>query len=194
MSFFEIKYSVRGRGIPGEHRHLLYGAIQQYIPELDELPEVTILDIEGRLADGGRLVLLDESCLVIRSRKTYVSIFMRLAGKKLRLGRRALRLGLPYVSSMDLPHHLYSPCVALDGFEEPESFLDALQGQASQLGIQTKAFFLENPQAKTIQGRGRRVSGFAVCFRDLSPDESRRLLRSGLGGNRKLGCGVFRGL
>ncbi|WP_334795477.1 type I-MYXAN CRISPR-associated protein Cas6/Cmx6 [Nostoc sp.] len=118
-----------------------------------------------------------------------------LAGKSLRIGKHTIRLGIPDIYFLQPVDKLRSRIVIIQGYQEPESFLAAAQRQLEQLGIQGKAFITKNtdgsPKRRSIKIKRFTVVGFGLEIINLSNEDSLRLLRYGIGGKRKMGCGIF---
>ncbi len=80
---------------------------------------------------------------------------------------------------------LYAHAVAADVDDEGE-FLTAVQAELGRMGV----------TARPICGRhqvweGDRVQGFSLMLDGLTIENSLRILESGLGPHRRLGCGLF---
>jgi CRISPR-associated endonuclease/helicase Cas3 len=58
------------------------------------------------------------------------------------------------------------------------------------LGIQRRLDVLAK---RVVRVKEQQTIAFSVELRDLSPEESLLLQARGLGGKRRMGCGVFRG-
>ena len=127
----------------------------------------------------------------IRLHRNSLADFLRLQGKVLDLDGCPVRLGKATVTPVSFRSDLKSDCVVMDGVDEPDSFLEKLQGQARSLGVRARPVI--DGDMRLVQASGGELKGFPVRFTGLSPDESLRLLKRGIGLNCKLGCGVFRG-
>lgn len=91
--------------------------------------------------------------------------------------------------------NLRSRIVVIKGYEEPESFLQAVQRQMEQLGVQGTASIPINadgkPKRRTIKIKRFTVVGFGLEVINLSDEDSLTLQMYGIGGKQKMGCGVF---
>lgn len=124
-----------------------------------------------------------------------VRLVYPLAGKPLRIGKHTIRLEIPEIYLLEPAEKLRSRIVIIQGYQEAESFLAAAQRQLEQLGIQAKAFIIKNhdgsPKRRSIKIKRFTVVGFGLEIINLSNEDSLTLLRYGIGGKRKMGCGVF---
>jgi CRISPR-associated protein Cas6 len=85
--------------------------------------------------------------------------------------------------------------VTIKNHQEPESFLAAARLQLEALGIVGDAIVpldVEGkPDRKTIKIKTYSVVGFGLEVSGLSEEDSIKLQIFGLGGKRRMGCGVF---
>lgn len=89
---------------------------------------------------------------------------------------------------------LRSHIVVIRGYEEPNRFLEAAQRQIEQLDIQADLKLISKKDGftkpKTIRVKQTLV-GFGIEANNLNEADSIILQTKGLGGKRKMGCGVF---
>jgi CRISPR-associated protein Cas6 len=76
----------------------------------------------------------------------------------------------------------------VDGFAE--RYAAEIRRQLDAIGI-GQSFELRGRRSVTVAGR--RVVGYSVRIIGLGADESITLQEKGIGGKRRMGCGVFRG-
>jgi CRISPR-associated protein Cas6 len=85
--------------------------------------------------------------------------------------------------------------VVIKGYQEPTAFIEAVSRQLETLEIKGRAvipFSTEGEiERKTIKIKRFTVVGFALAIFDLSEEDSIKLQIHGLGGKRRMGCGVF---
>ncbi len=194
LPWVELCFSIIGQTIPVDHGYGLYSAIAHFEPELHKLDTVGIHTIAG-IPKEGVIQLTKNSRLRIRLPMDQVRLVYPLAGKPLRIGNHTIRLEIPEISLLEPAEKLRSRIVIIQGYQEPESFLAAAQRQLEQLGIQAKAFITKNtdgsPKRRSIKIKRFTVVGFGLEIINLSNEDSLILLRHGIGGKRKMGCGVF---
>jgi CRISPR-associated endonuclease/helicase Cas3 len=127
-----------------------------------------------------------------------------LAGKGLRVSGYRIRLGVPHVEGLQVAASLIARTVAINyRFHEEslgvEGFVTSARRQLSDLGIQGKLRVPERTDAsgqhlpirRVVRVKGVRIVCYALLVADLKPEESLRLQELGLGGRRRLGCGMF---
>lgn len=194
LPYIDLIFNLIGETVPLDHGYELFSAIAHFEPELHKLDTVGIHTIAG-IPKEGVIQLTKNSKLRIRLPMDQVRLVYPLAGKPLRIGKHTIRLGIPEIYLLEPAERLRSRIVIIQGYQEPESFLAAAQRQLEQLGIQAKAFITKNadssPKRRSIKIKRFTVVGFGLEIINLSNEDSLTLLRYGIGGKRKMGCGVF---
>jgi CRISPR-associated protein Cas6 len=195
--FIDLSFSVLGLGkvIPADHNYALYAAIKNLQHELIQDPDVSIHTIAGIPDKQGKIYLSNRSRMQIRLPGDKVPLAYKLAGKQLKLGHHAIRLGIPQVYLLQGVPKLRSRIVTIKGHQEPESFLEAARRQLDRLGIQGTAVIPTGIDGerdrKTIKIKRFTLVGFGLEVQDLNEADSILLQQRGIGGKRKMGCGNF---
>ena len=113
---------------------------------------------------------------------------LALAGKRLVIGGDTLLVGVPQVQALRPAAVLAARLVTTRNGQDEHRFDREIAHQLSALGITASAIrgrrLVVRIKDKTVVGYGVRVAG-------LDDAESLRLQEHGLGGRRKMGCGVF---
>lgn len=208
MPVVDLRFRLLGNTIPVDHGYLLLSAVSQWIPKIHEDRDIGIHPIVGRLVGNRQLALTPSSRLVVRLSSDQISEILPLAGKSLRIGDSVLRVGIPEIRPLTVSARMFSRVVLIKGFTEPQPFLDAVSRQLEKLGIAGRASLVSQSQIaranagktagshsdvlrRTVRIHDRDIVGFAVRVEDLTAEESLRLQEKGIGGRRKLGCGIF---
>ncbi len=204
--------------IPADHAYALYAALCKVFPHLHTLPShenapshwrsVGILPISG-IPGGHRTVRLSpRSVLTIRAAADLYRDLLRLAGSRLDLGGARVALGLPRLRPLSPAPRLISRLVVIKGFLEEAAFLEAAKRQLRALGVQADVELVHRRGSRSVEGRtgarpaspyvrrtvrirNREVVGYALRVENLDPAGSLLLQARGIGGRRKLGCGIF---
>ncbi|MEH2229757.1 MAG: type I-MYXAN CRISPR-associated protein Cas6/Cmx6 [Nostoc sp.] len=195
LPWVELRFSIIGQTIPVDHGYGLYSAIAHFQSQVHDMDTLGIHTIAGIPSEDGQIHLTDNSRLQIRLPVDKISLIYPLAGKSLKIGKHTIRLGIPEIYLLEPAERLRSRIVIIQGYQEPESFLAAAQRQLEQLAIQGKAFITKNtdgsPKRRSIKIKRFTVVGFGLEIINLNNEDSLTLLRYGIGGKRKMGCGVF---
>lgn len=196
MPHVELSFGVTGKSLPIDHSYGLYAALSHWQAQLHDLKGIGIQNITGIIDQGENLIhLTPYSRFRIRLSAQNLPLIYPLAGKSLTIGKHKIRLGIPEITLLKPLPVLRSHMVVIKGYQEPESFLVAAQRQLKALGIQGIASIPLRADGKlkqkTIKIKRYRVVGFSLEVTNLEPEESLRLQQYGIGGKRKMGCGVF---
>ncbi|MBI6545333.1 MAG: type I-MYXAN CRISPR-associated protein Cas6/Cmx6 [Cyanobacteria bacterium NC_groundwater_1444_Ag_S-0.65um_54_12] len=183
----DIAFALRGRDAPLDHGYCLYAALSTILPELHQAMNISIHSLHGPVVLG-RLLLTTHACLQIRARTEYLPLLARLMGQRITLDDSEIWISTFQIYPL-LPHPtLRSRLVTIKGYQEPETFAEAMRRQANELGI--KASFIIG-QRRILLIHEKRIVGFEVLAQDLNDEDSLKLQQLGIGGRHKMGCGIF---
>lgn len=184
-SMVDIGYALDGASLPREHRCALADALESALPWLVGLPGAGMHRLNFPASEGPDLLLARRTRLRLRVPRERVDDAVTLAGRVLQVGGRRLRVTAAQPREL-LPHGaLYAHAVAAD-MEDEGAFLIAVEAELERMGV----------KARPICGRhqvweGDQVQGFSLMLDGLTIEDSLRILESGLGPHRRLGCGLF---
>jgi CRISPR-associated protein Cas6 len=193
----ELSFRVFGQTLPIDHGYGLYAALSKLRLEVHQLQGVLgIQAITGDVCrELGSIQLTESSQLRIRLPAAQIPLIYSLAGQKLTIGKHQIRLGIPQTYLLKPCRNLYARIVVIKGYQEAEDFLQAAQRQLDQLEIQGKLRIAVRTNGtvkrKTIKIARYVVSGFGLEVSGLSDEDSLKLQIVGIGGKRKMGCGIF---
>jgi CRISPR-associated protein Cas6 len=207
MTIVDVSYPLLVSAVPRDHGYLLYAAISRVAPALHEAHWLGIHPLSGRLLDRDSLELGRGGSLRLRLPPERIADVLPLAGANLELAGRTATVGVPTIHPLVPAPSLDARLVVIKLTGTPRRRNDTIGREAldaaalearyraeieRQLGEMTirKPFELCGRQRLAVAGR--RIVGFSVRVSDLSADESLRLMESGIGGKRRMGCGLFR--
>lgn len=195
LPYVDLSFSVIGQTLPIDHGYRLYAALTHLQPKLHALESISIQTIPGIPDERGWLQLNEHSRFRIRLPADKIPLVYPFAGKLLTIGKHKIRLGIPQIYLLQPIRRLRSRIVTISGYEEPESFLQAVQRQLKQRGIQGTVKIPVNPNGnprrRTVKIQQNTIVGFALEVSNLSDEDSLTLQTYGIGGRHKMGCGVF---
>jgi CRISPR-associated protein Cas6 len=193
--FIELSFPVQGKNLPADHNYGLYAALVHHVPELHQQECLSILTVSGFPNRQGEISLTQYSCFKIRVPVPQIPLVYQLAGKRIFIGKHEIQIGIPKASVIQPATQLRSRIVTIKGYTEPDSFLSAAQRQLDQLSVSGNLSIPLNwesePCRKTIKIKQYTVVGFTTEVSNLSPEDSLKLQVYGLGGKRRMGCGIF---
>jgi CRISPR-associated protein Cas6 len=194
-NIINLSFPVIGTELPADHNYRLYAAISKQFPQMHKLEGLAVNTIMGIPNKQGKISLTCRSRLVLRLPVEAIAHVYPLAGQTLDVGGYPIQLGNPELQTLKPVDSLRARIVNIKGYNEPEPFLCAAHRQLQALDINANIGIPANdkgePKRLTLKIKNHTVVGFGVVVSDLSPDDSVKLQVHGLGGKRRIGCGVF---
>lgn len=188
MPHIDLVFRVTGSTIPVDHGYALYAALSRIAPELHAAQEIGVHPIRGVYGGDGNLHLTDFSRLILRLPDEQIRTYLRLAGKQLEVDSNILRVGVPEVRALLAVASLRARLVTIKGFMEEAAFVEAAKRQLASFGVTGE---LHRGERRTFRVKDKQVVGFEVGITGLTAEESLTLQEHGLGGRRRMGCGMF---
>jgi CRISPR-associated protein Cas6 len=188
MTYVELQFPFTGKTLPSDHGYGLYGAISRVIPEAHSADWLAVETIPGAARGDGVTQLDPQAKLKIRIPQDHVPLILKLAGKRLEVDGHAIRLGAPQIYLLKPATALYARIVTIKGFTEPGPFLDAVCRKLDEHGVKGEPVV---GQRRVLKIGQHRVVGFGLTIHELSDESSILLQEQGLGGRRRMGCGIF---
>lgn len=205
-----ISFRITGTEIPIDHGYLLYSSLSHSLPTLHNADWLAVHSINGFPVSGRTLCLTKNSRLQFSLPPERLPEIIPLAGRRLAMadGKRemAIRLGVPEVYALKPAPVLHSRCVVIKVSEaeknncspDREMFLSALQNQMRSRGINGEIWIDDRRDAqgrdlsrRIIHIKEQSIVGYAVSVSGLNAEDSLKLQEVGLGGRRRMGCGIF---
>jgi CRISPR-associated protein Cas6 len=187
----EAAFGLQGDSIPVDHGYALYAALS-HLPDtgpwFHAADQVAIHPIRGRYIGEGALKLTKHSRLRIRLPAAALPLILPIAGKALEIEGQQLRIGTPETSLPSPAATLYAHLVTTRNGHDESRFDAEILHQLDRLQVGGKP---TRGQRRVIRIKDKRVVAHALLVSELSAQESIRLQAVGLGGRRKMGCGVF---
>lgn len=188
----ELRFGVVGQRVPLEHEYLLYSALSKAIDERHHgwmhSADVAVLPISGRYTGNGWLSLNSRSSFALRMSAHDVPIVLGVAGKSLRIGGDTLRVGVASVHPLRPAATLHARIVTTRNGEDEERFDAEVARQLSTLSIKGS---VQRGRRRYVVVKDKKIVGHELLVANLTAEESLKLQEHGIGGRRKMGCGVF---
>jgi CRISPR-associated protein Cas6 len=184
----DVSYGLRGDALPRDHRPALAAALERLVPWLADPAQAGLHRVNIVAGAGATALLSQRSRLALRVRRERLPELAPLAGTVLDVGGHMLRLGdEPRVREL-LPYGtLYAHLVASRDDDEL-AFLAAVEQELDQMGVPCRPIC---GRRQVLDLDGAPLTGFSLMLDGLSAAGSLRVLEAGLGGHRRLGCGLF---
>ncbi len=189
----DLCFPIYGKEIPVDHGYALFSAVAKLVesperPLLHGNEEIGIHPIRGRYQGNGRLAVCDFSRLAIRLAADAIHDFLPLAGKAVNIGGHPLRFRIPQPHTLKPSAVLYAHLVTTKNRHIEARFDEEIARQLATLNIKAKP---RRGQRKTLRIKDKTVVAYGLVVSELDAEESIRLQETGLGGRRRLGCGIF---
>jgi CRISPR-associated protein Cas6 len=128
------------------------------------------------------------ACFGLRLPAALIPKVLTLAGRRLVIGGDILRVGVPHVQALRPAPVLAARLVTTRNGQDEQRFDREIAHQLSKLGITAPAI---RGRRRVVGIKDKTIVGYGVRVAGLNAAESLRLQEHGLGGRRKMGCGVF---
>lgn len=198
--YLDILFPLKGNLLPIDNGYLVYSALSRLCPNIHELSDIGIHPIAGRPNRYKQLKLTQRSKLKIRIPLEQIPlVYQFLVEQTFKIGENQFQIGIPEYKALSSASRLYSRLVIIRRSRKPEDFIKTAQQQLDSLGITGKINLLQksNGQLQCRQLTLRKkegtfpLIGYGVEVTDLSEADSIKLQQQGIGGKRKMMCGVF---
>jgi CRISPR-associated protein Cas6 len=194
----DIFFGVRGSRVPVDHGYALYGAVARVLETHDALTngagwlhqsdQVGLHLLRGAHGSHGRLLLGPRASFGLRLPAALIPKVLALAGKRLVIAGDSLRVGVPHVQALRPAPVLAARLVTTRNGQDEQRFDREILRQLRELEITAPPI---RGRRRVLRIKDKTVVGYGVRIEGLSTAESLRLQEHGLGGRRKMGCGVF---
>ena len=183
----DLVFRIRGNSIPRDHGFMLWRELRIWLSWLDAEAHAGIHAIHGAPANDDTLLLTKRANLVLRLPESWIADAQNLTGRQLNLDGCMLQIGgarkRPLLAFTTLYSHL-----VFTGRDDEADFLDDVAAQLERINVACK---LICGKRRALQTEQAVICGYSLMLYDLRPDQSILLQQIGLGGHRKLGCGIF---
>jgi CRISPR-associated protein Cas6 len=183
----DVAFGLAGTSLPAEHGLALDRAIAARLPWWDSERGVGVHPLRGARTDRGTVLLSKRARLFLRMPAARVEAARALEGARLDLGPDSIEVGAARVWPLQMHPTLFSPRVATGAASEGE-FVAAVDRELLALGVACRLICGRRIEVAT--GRGT-VTAYGLALHDLKAPQSLLVQAEGLGGERRLGCGIF---
>jgi CRISPR-associated protein Cas6 len=183
----DIVFSIRGHSVPRDHSFVLWRELRLCLPWLEAEAHAGIHAIRGAPANDDMLLLTQRASLVLRLPEARLADALSLSGRQLDLDGHLLHIGDARQRPLQSFPTLYSHLVCT-GSDDELDFLDDVAVQLERINVACK--FMCGRQ-RALRAEQTVIGGYSLMLHGLAADQSVLLQQTGVGGHRKLGCGLF---
>ena len=201
----DILFRVIGTEVPSDHGYALYAALSRILETEEDQwmhgnPHIGLHTLRGERLGNGRILVGRNARLGLRLPSDLLPRALKLAGKSLGLDGSRLRIGVSETRALAPARTLHCRIVTTKNGEYPARFDAEITRQSEALDIRGKVSRVpkasegnegHDPSRRIVRVKSKRIVGYSVIATELTAEESIRLQERGLGGRRKMGCGVF---
>jgi len=184
-TMIDIAFALDGSTLPCDHRSALADAVERALPWLAGAPGAGVHPMNLVRGAGRDALLSRRTRLTLRVPRDRADAACAMTGARLDIAGHRLVAGAAQRREMLRYRTLYAHFVAAGNADEP-AFLAAMEDELAAMGV----------QCRLVCGRrqvdeGGLLKGFSLMLDGLSSGHSLRVLETGLGAHRRLGCGLF---
>lgn len=184
----DLSFQIIGKRIKVDHGAMLHGALSNILPFFHNDDSVGVKLIRGRYIGGGYLDISPISNLVLRLPASRIIDYISIAGKTIEIAGDKFRIGVFSSRSLIPSVAVHSHIVTTRNGHDEKRFKEEITRQLSAMGIRGTFVF---GKRRTFQIHGKQIVGYEMIVTELTAEESIKLQEQGLGGRRKMGCGIF---
>lgn len=191
-------FHVQCRSLPSDHADELRSALHETLPWLADEKGVAIIPVLGAASGNGWMRPTGEDSVIHTSRRSFFCLRLpkqreadvkQLEGRTLQIGDEPVAVTRTKVRPLLAHSTLLARHIALPEVEDEDTFLQAVAGGLSHLGIRPSKIMSGQCARIRVADEYMPVRGAMVA--ELTPSESLHLQTVGMGDRLTWGCGVF---
>jgi CRISPR-associated protein Cas6 len=186
-SIVDVLFELAATTLPADHADALANAVARWLPWLETEPAAGIHPLRAAATSHGMVVLARRAKLVLRVPASRAADCRTLCGQALDVAGSAADVGAASERPLAPSATLYAHRVTI-GTDDERAFHDAVARWLVETGVRCE--FISGRPRRFTAGT-REVVGFGLALHGLSPTDSIRVQGAGMGGDRRLGCGIF---
>ncbi len=183
----DVLFELSGTRVPADCAAALALAVSAALPWFEAEPRAGIHPLRAAPSTHGTLVLARRARLMLRVPEARAAATLALAGHGLDLGGEPVTVGAGHRRALAPSATLFAQRVA-SGTHDERAFHDSVVRWLAELGVRCE--FISG-RARSVGAGGREVAGYSLALHGLGPADSLRVQAAGLGGERRLGFGIF---
>lgn len=195
----DLAFKINCKCLPLEHAKQLSLAIHQALPWISDEEMAGIHLIHGAESGNGWQRPEDTSNEVLYlSRRTRMSLRLpkvrlddavKLTGQTLSIDDYKIEVGESAVKSLSTSSTIFSRYILSSNDESEDTFQRRMYDELINMGINVPKLLCG--KTHILQGHDGELFTRSIMLAELKPDESVKVQEQGVGGGRKMGCGLF---
>ncbi|ADE11921.1 type I-MYXAN CRISPR-associated protein Cas6/Cmx6 [Sideroxydans lithotrophicus] len=181
----DLVFEISGGTLPIAYHYELWDELTRLVPQLGECEEVGVIPLRMASSNEGMLIP-KRAKLALRLPLELADIVSALAQKQMQVANSELQLGS--CKTRPIQHYPTLHAHLVTGADDELSFIEEVSSALAAMGVEAK---LICGQRHTLANGERTISGYSLVLHDLNPEDSLRVQYTGLGKERRFGCGIF---
>lgn len=185
IEMVDVVFEISGGTLPHAYHYELWEELVRLLPLLGENEHIGVIPL--RLAESKEGGLLPKRAkMVLRLPRELAEAVSGMEQKRLRVAGSELHLGSSRIRQIEHYPTLHAQLVT--GAEDEILFVAEVESALAAMGVKAS---LICGQRKALTDGERIIEGYSLVLHDLTPEGSLRVQYSGLGSERRFGCGIF---
>jgi CRISPR-associated protein Cas6 len=181
----DVVFEISGGTLPVAYPYELWNELARLVPELGDEENIGVIPLRMAASKEGMLIP-KRAKLVLRLPHELADVVSSLAQKQMQVADSELQLGSCKTRPIQYYPTLHAQLVT--GADDEIAFVTEVESALAAMGVEAK---LICGQRRTLAGSDRTISGYSLVLHDLKPEDSLRVQYTGLGKERRFGCGIF---
>jgi CRISPR-associated protein Cas6 len=185
IEMLDVVFDISGGTLPPAYQYELWNELVRLAPRLGDDKSIGIIPL--RLAESKEGMLLPKRAkLVLRLPQELADEASALAQQQLKVAGCAIQLGS--CKTRPIQHYPTLHAHLVTGAQDEIEFVAEVESALATMGVRAK---LICGRHHALSDGSRVISGFSLVLHDLTPEGSLRVQNTGLGNERRFGCGIF---
>jgi CRISPR-associated protein Cas6 len=184
-TMIDVVFDISGETLPVAYPYSLWDELVRLVPQLDGDEYVGVIPLRMSASKEGMLIP-KRAKLALRLPQTLADAVSGLAQKQLEVAGSLIQLGS--CKTRPIQHYPTLHAHLVTGADDELAFLEEVQAALAAMGVVAK---LICGQRHMLTNGEQTINGYSLVLHDLSPEDSLRVQFTGLGKERRFGCGIF---
>jgi CRISPR-associated protein Cas6 len=181
----DVVFGISGGTLPVAYPYALWNELTRLVPQLGDDENVGVIPLRTAASKEGML-LPKRAKLVLRLPHTLVDAVSGLAQKQMCIAGSELHLGS--CKTRPIQHYPTLHAQLVTGANDEITFVEEVESALAAMGVEAK---LICGQRHTLADADNAISGYSLVLHDLTQEGSLLVQYTGLGQERRFGCGIF---
>ena len=185
IEMIDAVFDVSGDTLPSNYQFIIWESLIRHAPVLEHHHTVGVIPLRTTNSVAGMLIP-KRAKLTIRLPAELSELATSLSGLSIAVENGTLQLGSVKLRTIQPYPTLHAHLVHTE--DDEVEFISGVTARLLELGIDGK---LICGMRNHMVSSERTISGFSLVIHDLKPEASLHLQYTGLGADRRYGCGIF---